>query len=155
MTLWLLLLSCGWRHYDANTYIRTCLVLTPVNTHTTQHITQHKAAIDQSTISRRVGAPCFGDPKQQQPQQPPQQQDTTTPPPYLGRSGAWVRWNGARGELEVGWRPGASIYHADADAGVGEGNARVWRTPVGFAGEGDGGVPAAAVRVGRSRLEGV
>lgn len=113
---------CDWVAASAITHL-----LSPANT------SNATAAIDQSTISRRVGAPCFGDPKQQQ------QDDSTTP--YLGRSGAWVRWDGGKGELEVGWRPAASIY----EVGGQESGAWVWRTAVGFAGEG--------VRVGGSRLE--
>lgn len=61
----------------------------------------------------------------------------------MGRSGAWVRWDAGKGELEVGWRPGASVYGEEEGEGA---PAWAWRTGVAF-GEEEG------VTFGDSRLE--
>ncbi|KAM3574458.1 hypothetical protein VYU27_003564 [Nannochloropsis oceanica] len=65
-----------------------------------------KKSIDQTTISRRVVVPCFGDPEAKAAGRQGEG--------GLGKSGAWVAWEKEGGVLEVGWRPEMSMYGGES-----------------------------------------
>ena len=77
-----------------------------------------KAAIDQTSISRHVGVPCFGEPEK------------GAAGREWGGSGVWVRWREDSEVLEVGWRPEVARGQ-EGEAGAEEKKGMAWRITLG------------------------